>query len=252
MPRYRTTIEYDGTPFVGWQIQAAGRSVQGALTEALFKLTGQHVTVKGAGRTDAGVHALGQVAHFDIERDWDPATVRDALNYHVRPEPVSVLDCRVVPSDFDARFSAIARHYVYRIVTRRAPPVLDRHRVWWVNRPLDIAAMSAGAAHFVGHHDFTTFRASSCQAKSPIKTLDVLSVEAVGEEVVIRASARSFLHNQVRSMVGSLKLVGEGRWLPDDVAIAIRARDRAACGPVAPPQGLYLRQVDYDRSEGSP
>jgi tRNA pseudouridine38-40 synthase len=245
MPRYRTTIEYDGTPFVGWQIQAEGRSVQGALTEALFKLTRQHITVKGAGRTDAGVHALGQVAHFELDRDWDPNTVRDAINYHVRPDPVSVLDCQRAPSDFDARFCAKARHYVYRILTRRAPPVLDRHRVWWVSRPLDAGAMAEGAAQLVGHHDFTTFRASSCQAKSPVKTLDVVTVEAAGDEIVIRASARSFLHNQVRSMVGSLKLVGDGRWQPADVGRALAARDRAACGPVAPPQGLYLLRVDY-------
>lgn len=245
MPRYRTTIEYDGTPFVGWQVQAAGRSVQGALQEAIGKLTGEVVGVRGAGRTDSGVHALGQVAHFDIERDWDPDVVRNALNFHLKPEPVAIVDCTVVSRDFDARFSARARHYMYRILARRAPPALDRHRVWWVNRPLDVAGMTEAAGTLVGRHDFTTFRAAACQAESPVKTLDVLRIEAIGEEVVIRASARSFLHHQVRSMVGSLKLVGEGRWSPADIEQALAARDRAACGPVAPAHGLYFVRVDY-------
>ncbi|MFZ4806018.1 MAG: tRNA pseudouridine(38-40) synthase TruA [Hyphomicrobiaceae bacterium] len=249
MPRYRTTIEYDGSPFVGWQIQAAGRSVQGAITEALFKLTGETISVRGAGRTDAGVHARGQVAHFDLSRAWEPETIRDALNHHLRPEPVAIVDCRAAADDFDARFSATARHYLYRISNRRAPPALDARRVWWVARPLDGAAMAEAAAHLVGHHDFTTFRAAACQAKSPLKTLDSLTVEVSGGEIAVRASARSFLHNQVRSMVGSLKLVGDGHWVPADMQRALAARDRAACGPVAPAQGLYLMSVDY--GEGS-
>lgn len=245
MPRYRITIEYDGTPFVGWQVQGAGRSVQGTLESAVEKLTGETAGLRAAGRTDAGVHALGQVAHFDLAKAWEPRVLRDALNFHVRPEPIAVLDCAHVDDTFDARFSAVARHYVYRILTRRAPPVLDRRRVWWVSRPLDAALMAEGAAQLIGHHDFTTFRAAACQAKSPMKTLDRLDVAREGEEVVVRASARSFLHHQVRSMVGTLKLVGEEKWAPADVGRALAARDRAACGPVAPPDGLYFLRVDY-------
>jgi tRNA pseudouridine38-40 synthase len=245
MPRYRITIEYDGTPFVGWQAQAAGLSVQSAIETALAGFTGEQPGVRGAGRTDAGVHALGQVAHFDLERAWEPHVVREALNAHLRPNPVSILACEVADDTFDARFSAVARHYRYRILNRRSPPALDRSRVWWVARPLDAAAMADGARHLVGHHDFTTFRASSCQAKSPVKTLDALTVEREGDEIVIRASARSFLHNQVRSMVGTLKLVGDGRWQPEGVAAALAARDRSQCGPVAPASGLYLVAVDY-------
>jgi len=245
MPRYRVVIEYDGTPFVGWQVQAAGRSVQGAVEQALLTLTGETVGVRASGRTDAGVHALGQVAHFDLARAWAPDVVRNALNAHLRPDPVSILSCSEAAPDFDARFSALRRHYVYRICLRRSPPALDWHRVWWVARPLDAAAMHTAAQRLVGHHDFTTFRASSCQAKSPVKTLDRLDVVSEGEEIVIRASARSFLHHQVRSMVGTLKLVGEGRWTADDVAAALAARDRARCGPVAPPQGLYFARVEY-------
>jgi tRNA pseudouridine38-40 synthase len=245
MPRYRVILEYDGTPFVGWQIQARGVSVQGRLAQALLRFSGESVALRGAGRTDAGVHALGQVAHFDLERAWPPATVRAAVNFHLKPDPIAVVGCAVVPSSFDARFSALARHYRYRILARPAPPVLDRARVWWVPRPLAAAAMAEAAAALVGRHDFTTFRAAACQARSPVKTLDRLGVTAAGDEIAIEASARSFLHNQVRSMVGSLKLVGEGKWRPADLAAALTARDRSACGPVAPACGLYLTRVDY-------
>jgi tRNA pseudouridine38-40 synthase len=234
MPRYRITIEYDGTPFVGWQVQAQGASVQGRLAEAIHKLSGETVALRGAGRTDAGVHALGQVAHFDLERAWPTDTVRAAVNFHLKPDPIAVLACAVVPATFDARYSAVARHYRYRILSRPAPPVLDRDRVWWVPQRLDAVAMREAAAHLVGRHDFTTFRAAGCQAKSPVKTLDRLEVSAVGEEMIVEASARSFLHNQVRSMVGSLKLVGEGKWSGADLEAALTARDRAACGPVPP------------------
>ncbi len=251
MPRYRLDIEYDGTPFVGWQIQPVGLSVQGALQEAIFRFSGERVTVKGAGRTDAGVHALGQVAHIDLERDWAPDKVRDAVNFHLKPNLAVILGCTEVPSTFDARFSASARHYIYRILTRRARPVLDRNRVWWLVRPLDVEAMRQAAVHLVGRHDFTTFRAVQCQAASPIRTLDRLDVAREGSEIIIRASARSFLHNQVRSMVGTLKLVGEKKWRPDDVAAALMARDRRHCGPVAPASGLYLARVDYPEEGGA-
>jgi tRNA pseudouridine38-40 synthase len=246
MPRYRLTIEYDGTPFVGWQVQAEGLSVQGRLAEAIRRFSGETVMPRGAGRTDAGVHALGQVAHFDLARVWPLRTVRAALNFHLKPEPVAVIDCAIVPDSFDARFSAVARHYRYRILARPAHPALDRDRVWWVPQPLDAAAMRAAAPALVGRHDFTTFRAAGCQARSPVKTLDGLTVTTIGDEILVEASARSFLHNQVRSMVGSLKLVGEGKWSSADLASALAARSRAACGPVAPARGLYLTRVDYD------
>ncbi len=246
MPRYRLTLEYDGTPFVGWQVQALGKSVQGCLTEAIRKFCGETVSLRGAGRTDAGVHAQGQVAHFDLARAWPQETVRAAVNFHLKPDPIAILDCALVSSEFDARFSAIARHYRYRILARPAPPVLDRDRVWWVpQQPLSAAAMHNAAAALVGRHDFTTFRAAACQARSPVKTLDRLDVAAAGDAIVIEASARSFLHNQVRSMVGSLKLVGEGKWSAGDLAAALAAKNRAACGPVAPARGLYLVKVDY-------
>jgi len=250
MPRYRVTLEYDGTPFVGWQVQAAGASVQGRLAEAIHRLTRERVTVYGAGRTDAGVHALGQVAHFDLAGHWLPATVRAALNFHLKPEPVAVLDCRVVADSFDARRSAVARHYRYRMLVRAAPPVIDRSRVWWQSRALSIDAMAEAALALLGRHDFTTFRAAGCQAKSPVKTLDRLEVRQHGAEIHIEASARSFLHKQVRSMVGSLKLVGEGKWTPADLAAALGSRDRSRCGPVAPAHGLYLVRVDYGPCSG--
>jgi tRNA pseudouridine38-40 synthase len=245
MPRYKLTIEYDGTPFVGWQVQENGLSVQGVLTDAVLAFTGERTAVAGAGRTDAGVHALGQVAHVDLGRDWDGDTVRDALNAHLRPHPVAVLDAERVAGDFDARFSAVRRHYLYRLVNRRADLALDQLRAWRIPRPLDAAAMHAAAQLLVGRHDFTTFRAAECQAKSPVKTLDRLDVARDGDEVRATAMARSFLHHQVRSMVGSLVHVGEGKWSADDLAATLAARDRAACGQVAPPQGLYLVRVEY-------
>jgi tRNA pseudouridine38-40 synthase len=245
MPRYKLTIEYDGAPFVGWQVQDNGRSVQGVLAAAVAAFCGEHVRVQGAGRTDAGVHALGQVAHLDLAKAWDADTVRDAVNAHLRPHPVVVLAAEPAADDFDARRSATKRHYLYRIVNRRAGLALDAARAWRIPRPLDVAAMQEGARRLLGRHDFTTFRAAECQAKSPVKTLDRLDVERVGEDVRIHAAARSFLHRQVRSMVGSLVEIGDGRWSADDLARALSARDRAACGEVAPPQGLYLVRVEY-------
>ena len=245
MPRYKLTIEYDGAPFVGWQMQDNGVSVQGVLTVAIAAFSGETVGVHGAGRTDAGVHARGQVAHVDLAKSWDTDTVRDAVNAHLRPHPVAVLAAELAADDFEARFSARQRHYLYRIVNRRADLALERQRAWRIGRPLDIAAMQAAAQRLVGKHDFTTFRAAECQAKSPMKTLDHLDVAEDRGEIHVHASARSFLHTQVRSMVGSLALVGEGRWSADDLAGALAARDRAACGPVAPPDGLYLMRVDY-------
>ena len=245
MPRYKLLIEYDGTPFVGWQMQASGLSVQGVLEAALATFCGDRVSVRGAGRTDAGVHALGQVAHVDLTKDWNTDIVRDALNAHLRPHPVAVLAAEQVPEAFDARFSAMKRHYRYRIVNRRADLTVDRGRVWRVPRPLDQAAMHAAAQRLVGKHDFTTFRDTKCQAKSPIKTLDQLDIARAGDEVTVSTSARSFLHSQVRSMVGALVAVGDGRWSCDDLAGALAARDRTACATVAPAEGLYLVRVEY-------
>jgi tRNA pseudouridine38-40 synthase len=245
MPRYKLTIEYDGTPFVGWQLQENGPSVQGRLASAIKSFSGEGTIPRGAGRTDAGVHALGQVVHMDLYKTWPTDKVRDALNAQLRPDPISVLACERAVDDFDARFSASARHYLYRIVNRRAPLALDRNRAWQVVHALDAAAMHEAAQVLVGHHDFSTFRSAECQAASPVKTLDRLEVSREGGEIRIEASARSFLHNQVRSMVGSLKLVGEGRWTGGDLERALAAKDRAACGPVAPACGLYLVKVDY-------
>jgi tRNA pseudouridine38-40 synthase len=245
MPRYKLLIEYDGAPFAGWQVQASQPTVQGVLAAAVEAFCGEKVSVSGAGRTDAGVHALGQVAHIDLSKEWDSDTVRDALTAQLRPHPVAVLAAERVPDDFDARFSAHARHYLYRIVNRRADLALDRGRAWRVPRLLDAAAMHRAAQGLIGKHDFTTFRAAECQAKSPVKTLDRLDVEREGDEIRLSASARSFLHHQVRSMVGSLALVGEGRWSARDLAAALEARDRTACGPIAPPDGLYLVRVEY-------
>jgi tRNA pseudouridine38-40 synthase len=245
MPRYKLLIEYDGAPFVGWQVQHNGVSVQELLAGAVAAFCGETVHVQGAGRTDAGVHALGQVAHIDLTRSRDTDTIRDAINAHLRPRPVAVVAVENVADDFDARFSARQRHYLYRIINRRPDLTLDTGRAWRVSRPLIASAMHEAAQQLVGRHDFTTFRAAECQAKSPVKTLDQLDVERDRGEVRIRASARSFLHHQVRSMVGSLVQVGEGRWSADDVARALAARDRKACGPVAPPDGLYLVKVDY-------
>jgi len=246
MPRYKLTIEYDGRPYVGWQQQENGRSVQQAIEEAILAFTGETIVVGGAGRTDAGVHALAQVAHVVLTKMWSPDRVRDAVNAHLRAESITVLVVEAVSDDFDARFSAVRRHYLYRILDRRAPPALDRGRVWHVAGRLDAESMHAAAQALVGRHDFTTFRAAECQARSPLRTLDRLDVMRQGEEIVVRASARSFLHSQVRSMVGTLKKVGEGRWPPNAVAEALAARDRARCGPVAPAHGLYLLGVDYE------
>jgi tRNA pseudouridine38-40 synthase len=245
MPRFKLTIEYDGGPFVGWQRQENGASVQQSIEEAIAAFSGETVVLKGAGRTDSGVHALGQVAHFDLASERTEDTVRDAINAHLKPLPVAILSAERVGEDFDARFSAVKRHYLYRISDRRAPPVIERGRVWWVAQPLDIAAMHESAQALIGNHDFTTFRSSECQAKSPVKTLDVLAVTREEGEVIVRATARSFLHNQVRSMVGALKKVGEGKWPVAAVGEALAAKDRTRSGPVAPPDGLYLVLVDY-------
>jgi len=246
MTRYKITIEYDGGPFVGWQMQDNGPSVQAALVHAIRGFSGEQVEVRGAGRTDAGVHARGQVAHFDLAREMAPGRIRDAINFHLKPQPVAVLACEPVLPEFDARFSATRRDYDYVIVNRRAPLTLDAGRAWRVPVPLDTDAMGEAAQVLLGQHDFTTFRSVNCQARSPVKTLDRLDVARDGERIVIRASARSFMHNQVRSLVGSLKLVGEGKWSADDLRAALEARDRSACGPVAPACGLYLVSVGYD------
>jgi tRNA pseudouridine38-40 synthase len=245
MPRYKLTIEYDGTPYVGWQIQDNGATIQGALTEAIAAFTGERAAVHGAGRTDAGVHALGQVAHVDLTRDWDGDNVRDAINFHLRPQPIAVLAAEQVTDTFDARFSATKRHYLYRISNRRADLALDQNRAWRVPRSLDSGAMHDAAQKLLGKHDFTTFRSTECQAKSPVKTLDRLDVARDGDDVRVSASARSFLQHQVRSMVGSLVHVGKGKWSADDLASALAARDRTRCGQVAPPHGLYLVRVEY-------
>ena len=245
MPRYKIIVEYDGAPFAGWQYQDNSPSVQRAIMTAIEAFSGEKVMVQGAGRTDAGVHALGQVAHFNLASERDTDTVRDAINAHLRPLPVAILSAEKVPGDFDARRSAVRRHYLYRIANRRPDLAIERGRAWRIPRRLDAEAMHAAAQRLVGKHDFTTFRSTECQAKSPEKTLDRLDVSRAGDEIHISAVARSFLHNQVRSMVGSLVPVGDGKWQAADLARALEARDRAACGPVAPPDGLYLVKVDY-------
>ncbi|WP_457941040.1 tRNA pseudouridine(38-40) synthase TruA [Mesorhizobium sp. 10J20-29] len=247
MPRYRLDVEYDGTPYSGWQRQAGQPSVQQAIEQAVLGFCGEEISLRGAGRTDAGVHATGQVAHLDLVREWPDDTVRDAINAHLRMarESVSILAAGAVPDSFDARFSATARHYLYRILNRRASPALEKNRVWWVPAMLSAEAMHEAAQMLVGRHDFTTFRSVQCQAKSPLRTLDRLDVTQAGDLIEVRASARSFLHNQVRSMVGTLKRVGEGAWTAGDVQAALEAKDRSACGAVAPPDGLYLMRVDY-------
>ncbi|MCZ4090508.1 tRNA pseudouridine(38-40) synthase TruA [Sinorhizobium psoraleae] len=247
MPRYRLTVEYDGSDYVGWQRQENGPSVQGAIEKAILSLTGETVSVRGAGRTDSGVHAMGQVAHADLTRQWKTHTLRNALNAHLTlaGERVSILDALEAPPEFDARFSALRRHYLYRIISRRSPLALEARRAWWVPKTLDHEAMHEAAQRLVGYHDFTTFRSAHCQATSPLRTLDRLDVTRTGDLIEIRAAAQSFLHNQIRSFAGSLKLVGEGKWTPDDLQAALEARNRKACGPVAPPDGLYFMQVDY-------
>ena len=249
MPRYALLIEYHGAPFAGWQRQRDQPSVQGAIEAALAKLEPGEHTIAAAGRTDAGVHATGQVAHCDLARDWDPFRLSEALNYHLKPAPVAILACALVEDEWHARFDAVERQYLFRLIARRPPLTMEAGQMWRVNHPLDAEAMQAGADQLIGQHDFTTFRSSICQAKSPIKTLDELHVETVerpfGTEYRFHVRARSFLHNQVRSFVGTLERVGAGAWSPDDVGVALAAKDRAACGPVCPPQGLYLAQVRY-------
>ncbi|MCR8827525.1 tRNA pseudouridine(38-40) synthase TruA [Pseudosulfitobacter koreensis] len=249
MPRYALKVEYHGAPFVGWQRQPDHPSVQGAIEAALARLEPRGHTIAAAGRTDAGVHALAQVAHCDMARDWDPFRLSEAINYHLKPLPVAIVDCAEVADDWHARFSALERHYKFRLLMRRAPATHLEGLVWRVNRELDLDAMREGAAHLLGLQDFTTFRSSICQAESPVKTLDALDITGIetdwGPEVHFDVRARSFLHNQVRSFVGTLERVGSGGWAPDDVRRALEARDRAACGPVCPPQGLYLAGVQY-------
>ena len=245
MPRFKLVLEYDGAPFVGWQRQENGLSVQEALEGALTAMTGARVIAHGAGRTDAGVHALGQVSHVDLERDWAPFRLSEGLNALLHPHPVAIVGAERVADDFDARHSAVARHYLYRIVNRRAPLTFERGSAWRVKPRLDAEAMHAAARVLLGRHDFSTFRDSQCQANSPIRTLDQLDVRPEGDDVLIEASARSFLHRQVRSMVGTLVEVGAGRWSADTFKAAFEAADRSRCGPVAPPHGLYLVRVDY-------
>lgn len=249
MPRYRLTLEYDGGPFVGWQRQDNGASVQGVLEAALAALTGEAVTITAAGRTDAGVHATGQVVHLDLARDWDPFRLMEGTNFHLRPAPVIVLAAQAAEDDFHARFSATERRYLYRIVNRRAPLAIERGRALHAQRPLDAEAMDEAAKILLGRHDFTSFRASLCQAKSPVKTLSALDVARRGEMIEITARAPSFLHHQVRNMVGSLLLVGEGKWRKADLGAALAARDRSAAGPTAPAHGLYLTGVGYTGNE---
>ncbi len=245
MTRFALTIEYDGRPFMGWQSQPHGPSVQAAIEAAVTTITGQPALVYASGRTDTGVHATAMRAHVDIAREIAPFRLMEALNALLRPQPVAILDCAVAPNDWHARFSCTARHYEYRIVNRRAPLTWERGLAWQVTRPLDADAMALGAAQLVGRHDFTTFRSVHCQADSPLRTLDRFDVARQGDRIVIRASARSFLHHQVRSMVGCLMLVGEGKWSPDDMGAALEARDRSALGFNAPPDGLYFVSADY-------
>ena len=245
MPRYRLTIEYDGRPYRGFQAQALLPSVQGSIEKAILGFCGEDLRIHAAGRTDTGVHATGQVIHIDLEKAWPADVVRDALNAHLVPEPIAVLDAVVVDDDWHARFSATERRYLYRILNRKAPPALDKGRVWHMRKLLDADAMHDAAQVLTGHHDFTTFRDMQCQAKSPMKTLDVAAVRREGEEIHVTFASRSFLHRQVRSMVGSLAEVGLGRWTKADLKAALEARDRTACGPVAPADGLYLTGVGY-------
>jgi tRNA pseudouridine38-40 synthase len=245
MPRYRLTIEYDGRPYRGFQAQEDLPSVQGSIERAVQGFCGEELRIHAAGRTDTGVHATGQVIHIDLTKPWPPTTVRNALNAHLVPEPIVVLDAQIAMEGWHARFSATERRYLYRILNREAPPALDQGRVWHVKKPIDAAAMHAAAQVLVGHHDFTTFRHLHCQAKSPMKTLDVATVRREGDYVMLDFASRSFLHRQVRSMTGTLVEVGVGRWTAEDVAKALEAKDRKACGPVAPAGGLYLTGVGY-------
>jgi tRNA pseudouridine38-40 synthase len=246
MPRFKLTLEYDGAPFVGWQRQENGLSVQEALEEAVFTMTAERVVAHGAGRTDAGVHATGQVAHVDLTRDWAPFRLSEGLNAHCVPRAVAVLKAERAADDFDARHSATARHYLYRVANRRAPLTFQRGQCWQVKQRLDAGAMAEAAKVLIGRHDFSTFRDSQCQAASPLRTLDRLDVRREGETILFEVSARAFLHRQVRSMVGSLVDVGAGRWSPADLKAALDAANRARCGQVAPAHGLYLTRVDYE------
>jgi len=243
--RWKLIIEYDGGKFVGWQRQDNGKSVQQTIEEAVFGFAQEQVNVFGAGRTDSGVHALGQVAHFDLVRDADPETVRDALNFHLKTVPITVLEVEAVDQGFHARFSAIHRHYRYRILNRRSPPAVERGHVWHIPVELDWRAMHKAGESLIGRHDFTSFRAAVCQAESPVKTLDKLTVGRNDDEIIVEAGARSFLHNQVRIIVGTLRLVGAGKWGAMDIREALDACDRTRAGPTAPPDGLYLTRVDY-------
>lgn len=249
MPRYALKIEYNGAPFSGWQRQKEETTVQGTIEAALAKIEPRVHQIAAAGRTDAGVHALGQVAHADMERDWSTFRLSEALNYHLRPAPIAIVGCAIVPDEWHARFGALERHYLFRLCARRAPVIHDQGAVWQVKNALNLEAMREGAALLVGKHDFTTFRSTICQAASPIKTLDEIAISAhpiaAGIEYHFHLRARSFLHNQVRSIVGTLERVGAGSWAPEDITNALAARDRAACGPVCPPHGLYLQKVVY-------
>ena len=245
MPRYRLTVEYDGGPYRGFQAQANGPSVQAAIEAAVHAFCGESLRLHAAGRTDAGVHALGQVIHLDLEKDWPATVVMNAVNAHLAPQPIAVIAAEVAEPGFHARFSASGRRYLYRVLNRPGPAALDRGHVWHIRQPMDVESMARAAQHLVGLHDFTTFRDAACQSKSPVKTLDKATISRVGDEAHFEFEARSFLHRQVRSMVGSLVQVGLGRWTPEDLAEALQARDRSACGPVAPSDGLYLVSVAY-------
>ena len=250
MPRYALKIEYDGAPFVGWQRQQSQVSVQGSIEKALSNLENKKPTIAGAGRTDAGVHAKCQVAHCDLNKEWEPFRLSEALNFHLRPLPVAVIDCALVDKDWHARFSALERKYLFRLLVRRAPSTHEAGLVWQIGHSLDLSKMVEASKYLLGKHDFTTFRSSMCQAKSPIKTLDEIKIDRIegwsGDEFRFQLRARSFLHNQVRSFVGTLERVGAGSWNPVDVKKALEAKDRSACGPVSPPHGLYLTDVVYE------
>lgn len=247
MPRFKLLVEYDGTPYCGWQRQDNGPSVQGAIEKAILSMSGETITLKAAGRTDSGVHAYGQVCHVDLSRDWKPETLANALNAYLamENEKVSIISTERVPEDFDARFSATKRHYLYRIISRPAPIAIEANRAWHIRKPLDHLAMHDAAQVLVGYHDFTTFRSTHCQARNPNRTIERIEVARDGERIEISVSAQSFLHNQIRSFAGTLKMVGEGKWTKGDVIDALAARDRTRCGPVAPPHGLYFMKVDY-------
>ena len=250
MPRYALKIEYDGAPFVGWQRQQSQVSVQGSIEKALSNLENKEHAIAGAGRTDAGVHAKCQVAHCDLDKEWEPFRLSEALNFHLRPLPIAVIDCALVDKDWHARFSALERKYLFRLLVRRAPSTHEAGLVWQIGHSLDLSKMIEASKYLLGKHDFTTFRSSICQAKSPIKTLDEIKIDRIegwsGDEFRFQLRARSFLHNQVRSFVGTLERVGAGSWDPVDVKKALEAKDRSACGPVSPPHGLYLTDVVYE------